>query len=57
MAHAKSIATIVRYAVATVESTFCRPHLARMDVTPANTAEHTAKTSHIESIFNYQKRR
>lgn len=34
--------TIVRIAVATVESVFLIPHFARMEVAPANSAEPTA---------------
>ena len=47
MIHAKISATNVRYAVVTVESTFLSPHLARIDVNPANRAEHTARIIHM----------
>ena len=38
---------MVRIAVATVESVFRMPHLARMAVTPAKNAEPIANRSHI----------
>ena len=52
MTHENSNTTIVRSAVATSESVFLMPHLARMAVSPANTAESTAINSHIIS-FTY----
>ena len=39
--------TTVRTAVATVESVFRIPHLARIEVTPAKNAEPIANKSHI----------
>ena len=45
--HAKIRTTMVRIAVATVESVFRMPHLARMAVTPAKNAEPIANRSHI----------
>ena len=47
MIHAKTRTTTVRIAVATVESVFWMPHLAKMAVTPAKNAEQTAKNNHI----------
>jgi hypothetical protein len=38
---------MVLIAVATSESVFLIPHLASMDVSPANTADSTAMTIHI----------
>ena len=42
--------TIVRSAVATSESVLWMPHLARIEVIPAKTAESTAVNNHIESL-------
>ena len=47
MVHAKASTTRVRMAVATVESVFRMPHLARMAVTPAKSADPAAKRIHI----------
>ena len=47
MTHAKIRTTMVRIAVATVESVFRMPHLARMAVTLAKNAEPIANRSHI----------
>ena len=41
--------TIVRMAVAASESVFRIPHFARIDVSPAKTAEPNANTIHITS--------
>ena len=44
--------TPVRMAVATVESVLRMPHLAKMEVRPANSADPTANISHmISSLF------
>ena len=52
MAQEKISTTMVRMAVATVESVLRMPHLAKMEVRPANSAEPTANISHmISSLF------
>ena len=48
ISHEKNSTTTVRIAVATVESVFRMPHLARIDVSPENRAEPKAKNSHID---------
>ena len=48
MTHAKISTMIVRMAVATVESVLRMPHFARTDVRPANSAEPTAYSNHIQ---------
>ena len=45
--HEKIKTTIVRNAVATWESVFLIPHLARIDVIPANKADPNAYKTHI----------
>ena len=52
MPHAVSRTTMVRMAVARLESMPSTPIFASMDVAAANTAERIAKTNHIESIYS-----
>ena len=47
ISHEKTKTTTVRSAVATSESVFLMPHLAKIAVKPANTADKTAANSHI----------
>ena len=47
ISHEKSSTTMVRMAVAASESVFRMPHLARIAVSPANSAEANAKITHI----------
>ena len=50
--------TIVRRAVATVESVFRMPHLARIEVTPAKRADKSAKSTHmIIPFFRHSRSR
>jgi hypothetical protein len=50
IAHMKINTTMVRRAVATVESMSLRPHLASMEVNPAKNAEPTAYRIHTETL-------
>lgn len=47
ISHENINTTIVRSAVATVESVFLIPHFAKIEVIPANKAEPNANTIHI----------
>jgi hypothetical protein len=47
ISHEKSKTITVRIAVATCESVFFIPHLAKIDVIPAKNADPNAKSSHI----------
>ena len=52
MIHENRRTTTVLSAVAISESVFLIPHLARIDVAPANTADKTAIMIHMVSISN-----
>lgn len=51
ISHEKSSTTMVRMAVAASESVFRMPHLARIAVNPANSAEANAKITHITNTL------
>ena len=50
ISHENASTTMVRMAVATVESVFRMPHLARMAVRPAKSAEPNAKKIHMSVL-------
>ena len=53
ISHENSRTTIVRMAVAVSESVFRMPHFARMDVSPANSAEPNANRIHMTMPSSY----
>ena len=55
IAHENTSTTAVRIAVATVESVLRIPHFARMDVTPAKSADKNAKAIHIYITKNHTR--
>ena len=58
MSQEKKSTIMVRMAVATVESVFRMPHLARIEVTPAKRADKSAKSTHmIIPFFRHSRSR